>query len=104
MFERLGGPDARTVAETYFKDPNEERFQEFMAVCRSLWTSWDADAVVMDRARGLFADPAKVRRVEHRGRFFASRGPLTVVRSPQCGPVIVQAGVPPAYEVRGVAS
>jgi FMN-dependent oxidoreductase (nitrilotriacetate monooxygenase family) len=67
-----------------------------MEVCLKLWSSWEADAVVMDRERGVFADPDKVHRVEHRGRFFASRGPLTVVRSPQNGPAIIQAGVSPA--------
>jgi alkanesulfonate monooxygenase SsuD/methylene tetrahydromethanopterin reductase-like flavin-dependent oxidoreductase (luciferase family) len=33
-----------------------------------------------------------VRRLDHRGRFFKSRGPFTVPRSPQGHPVIVQAG------------
>jgi pimeloyl-ACP methyl ester carboxylesterase len=47
MFERLGGPDARRVAEEYFKDPNEERFEEFMAVCLPLYnpTPIDPDAI-----------------------------------------------------------
>ena len=40
----------------------------------------------------MFADPSKVRRIEHAGRFFKSRGPLNVVRSPQNGPAILQAG------------
>ncbi|MDO8434289.1 MAG: LLM class flavin-dependent oxidoreductase [Candidatus Binatus sp.] len=69
-----------------------ERAEEFMEVCIKLWNSWDKDAVVMDRERGVFADPAKVRRIEHEGRFFKSRGPLTVTRSPQNGPAIIQAG------------
>jgi alkanesulfonate monooxygenase SsuD/methylene tetrahydromethanopterin reductase-like flavin-dependent oxidoreductase (luciferase family) len=63
-----------------------------MEVCRKLWDSWDEDAVVMDRAAGVFADPAKVHRIDHAGRFFKSRGPLNVVRSPQHGPAILQAG------------
>jgi alkanesulfonate monooxygenase SsuD/methylene tetrahydromethanopterin reductase-like flavin-dependent oxidoreductase (luciferase family) len=46
----------------------------------------------MDRKAGVFADPAKVHRVEHAGRFFKSRGPLNVVRSPWDGPAILQAG------------
>jgi FMN-dependent oxidoreductase (nitrilotriacetate monooxygenase family) len=66
-----------------------------MEVCRKLWASWDRDAVVMDRAGAMFADAAKVRRVEHEGPFFKSRGPLNVVRSPQDGPVILQAGTSP---------
>ena len=36
--------------------------------------------------------PTKVHRIEHEGRFFKSRGPLNVVRSPQDGPAILQAG------------
>jgi alkanesulfonate monooxygenase SsuD/methylene tetrahydromethanopterin reductase-like flavin-dependent oxidoreductase (luciferase family) len=46
----------------------------------------------MDKASGRFADPAKVRRLDHRGRFFKSRGPFTVPRSQQGHPVIIQAG------------
>jgi FMN-dependent oxidoreductase (nitrilotriacetate monooxygenase family) len=76
-------------------DLRYDRAHEFMEVCLELWQSWDADAVVMDREGGIFADPARVHRVEHRGRFYASRGPLTVVRSPHGGPAIIQAGVSP---------
>ena len=63
-----------------------------MDVCRKLWASWDEDAVVMDRDAGIFADPDKVHRIDHEGRFFKSRGPLNVVRSPHEGPAILQAG------------
>jgi alkanesulfonate monooxygenase SsuD/methylene tetrahydromethanopterin reductase-like flavin-dependent oxidoreductase (luciferase family) len=49
----------------------------------------------MDRSTPTFADPAKVHRIEHEGRFFKSRGPLNVVRSPQGGPAILQAGTSP---------
>ena len=70
-----------------------ERAEEFIEVCRKLWESWDADAVVRDAATPMFTDPAKVHRIDHDGRFFKSRGPLNVVRSPQTGPAIFQAGV-----------
>ncbi len=73
-------------------DLRYERAEEFIEVCIKLWNSWEPDAVVMDRARGIFADPAKVHRIEHEGRFFKSRGPLNVVHSPQNGPAIIQAG------------
>ncbi len=76
-------------------DDRYDRAYEFVEVCRELWRSWDADAVVMDRGAGVFADPAKVRRIEHEGRFFRSRGPLNVTRSPQNGPAILQAGTSP---------
>ena len=78
--------------------PTDERYDrahEFIEVCRKLWDSWEPDAVVMDREAGVFADPAKVHRIEHEGRFFRSRGPLNVVRSPQNGPAILQAGTSP---------
>jgi FMN-dependent oxidoreductase (nitrilotriacetate monooxygenase family) len=76
-------------------DERYDRAHEFMEVCRKLWDSWDADAVVADRANAVFADATKVRRIEHAGRFFKSRGPLNVVRSPQNGPAILQAGTSP---------
>jgi len=69
-----------------------ERAHEFMEVCRKLWSSWELDAVVMDRRRPIFADARKVHRIEHVGRFLKSRGPFNVVRSPQNGPAILQAG------------
>ena len=69
--------------------------EEFMTVCRKLWDSWDADALVMDREQAIMADAAKVHRIEHEGRFFRSRGPLNVVPSPQNGPAILQAGTSP---------
>lgn len=76
-------------------DTRYEQAHEFMEVCRKLWESWDEDAVVMDKEGAVFADPDKVRRIEHSGEFFKSRGPLNVVRSPQDGPAILQAGTSP---------
>ena len=78
--------------------PVEERYDraaEFIEVCRKLWASWEPDAVVMDRGTGVFADPAKVHRIEHAGPFFTSRGPLNVAPSPYGGPAILQAGTSP---------
>ncbi|MBL6654083.1 MAG: NtaA/DmoA family FMN-dependent monooxygenase [Reyranella sp.] len=73
-------------------DERYARAHEYMEVCYKLWDSWDDDAIVMDRTTGMFADPSKVRRIDHQGRYFKSRGPLTVRRSPQGRPVIIQAG------------
>jgi alkanesulfonate monooxygenase SsuD/methylene tetrahydromethanopterin reductase-like flavin-dependent oxidoreductase (luciferase family) len=56
------------------------------------WDSWEEDAIVFDRESGVFADPAKVHRLDHKGKFFTSRGPFTVPRSPQGRPIIIQAG------------
>ena len=80
------------------REPTERRYErahEYYAVCRQLWDSWEPDALVMDRDAPLFADPAKVHRIDFEGEFFRSRGPLNVTPSPQNGPVILQAGTSP---------
>lgn len=69
-----------------------DRADEFMEVSFKLWDSWDEDALVLDRAAGIYADPTKVHYVNHRGAWFQSRGPLNIPRSPQGRPLIIQAG------------
>jgi len=78
--------------------PHDERYDiadEYLALCRALWNSWEPDALVMDRERGIFADPSKVHAVNHAGKYFRSKGPLNVVSSPQREPVIIMAGTSP---------
>ncbi len=73
-------------------DARYDRADEFMEVAFKLWSSWDPDALVLDRAAGVYADPSKVRRIDHVGAWFQSRGPLNIPSSPQGRPVIIQAG------------
>ena len=73
-------------------DQRYDRADEFMEIVHGLWDSWDDDAIVQDRTSGLFADPTKVHRLDYAGRWLRSRGPLTVPRSAQGHPVIIQAG------------
>lgn len=68
------------------------RASEFTDVVKALWDSWEDDAFIGDKATGRFIDPAKVHPIAHRGAFFAVQGPLTLPRSPQGRPVLVQAG------------
>jgi FMN-dependent oxidoreductase (nitrilotriacetate monooxygenase family) len=72
-----------------------DRMDEFMDVCRALWTSVAPDAFEWDRETGRVADPAKVRAIDHVGRFFKVKGPLSVPPSPQIVPVLIQAGGSP---------
>ena len=65
---------------------------EFMEVVLGHWDAWEDDAIVQDKATGLFAHPDKVHRLDHKGKYFKSRGPFTVPRSPQGHPVVIQAG------------
>jgi FMN-dependent oxidoreductase (nitrilotriacetate monooxygenase family) len=73
-------------------DARYDRADEFLAATMGLWDSWEDDALVLDRAAGVFADPAKVHELNHDGEWFRVRGPLTVPRSPQGRPVLLQAG------------
>jgi FMN-dependent oxidoreductase (nitrilotriacetate monooxygenase family) len=73
-------------------DERYDRAQEFIETVVALWESWDDDALVMDREAGIFADPDKVHEINHRGKWFNARGPLTVPRTPQGRPAILQAG------------
>jgi FMN-dependent oxidoreductase (nitrilotriacetate monooxygenase family) len=91
----------RTEAKVFGLDgqrPHEDRYaraDEFAGLCYRLWESWAPDAIVADRGSGIFADPAKVSRFQHDAEYFKSQGPLSVPRSPQGRPVIVQAGASP---------
>lgn len=68
------------------------RAQEFASVVLGLWDSWDDDAFLYDAQSGIFFDPAKLRILRHAGEHFSVQGPLSVPRSPQGSPVLVQAG------------
>lgn len=73
-------------------DERYDRAEEFIEVVSDLWDSWEDEALVLDRGAGIFADPEKVHELDHHGRYFDVQGPLTVPRSPQGRPVIIQAG------------
>ncbi|HYB42120.1 MAG TPA: LLM class flavin-dependent oxidoreductase [Candidatus Methylomirabilis sp.] len=73
-------------------DARYDRADEFMEAVLGHWDTWEDDAIALDRERGLFADPAKVHRLSHAGKFFRTRGPFTVPRTPQGHPVLIQAG------------
>ncbi len=73
-------------------DLRYDRADEFLEVVTGHWDSWEDGAIVLNKETGLFADPTKVHRLDHRGKFFNSRGPFTVPRSPQGHPVLIQAG------------
>jgi FMN-dependent oxidoreductase (nitrilotriacetate monooxygenase family) len=76
-------------------DSRYDQADEFLRVVYGLWNTWDADALVQDQLQGVFADPTKVHELDHQGQWFQARGPLTVPRSPQGYPVVIQAGQSP---------
>src|ERR1700735_3294427 len=73
-------------------DERYDRADEFLEAATGLWDTWEDDALVLDRVGGVFADPDKVHELNQVGQWFSVRGPLTVPRSPQGRPVLLQAG------------
>ena len=73
-------------------DSRYDRADEFMEVVKGHWDTWADDALIVDKETRRFADAKKVRRINHHGQHFRSRGPFTVPRTPQGHPVVIQAG------------
>jgi FMN-dependent oxidoreductase (nitrilotriacetate monooxygenase family) len=68
------------------------RAHEFVEVVTRAWDSWDDDAVVGDRERGIWADRSKLHAPRFHGKYYDAEGVLPFPRSPQGHPVLVQAG------------
>jgi len=75
---------------------HEERYDladEYLEVVYKLWEgSWEEDAVLRDTKRGVYADPAKVHQINHKGMHFDVVGPHLSEPSPQRTPLLFQAG------------
>jgi FMN-dependent oxidoreductase (nitrilotriacetate monooxygenase family) len=75
--------------------PHDERYDradEVLEACTALWKTWEPDAFILDKERGIFADPSKIHYANYEGKWVKSRGPLPTPPSPQGQPVIMQAG------------
>lgn len=70
---------------------------EYMEVVYKLWEgSWEDDAVLRDRERGIFTDPSKVHRVNHESANYRINNTIHLSEpSPQRTPVLYQAGTSP---------
>jgi FMN-dependent oxidoreductase (nitrilotriacetate monooxygenase family) len=68
------------------------RAGEYLDVVKALWDSIEEEAILLDRETGFFADPRRVHRINHEGKYLKVRGPLNVPRPLQGHPIIVQAG------------
>lgn len=67
--------------------------EDFLAATYKLWEgSWAQDAVKRDRTSGVFADPARVRPVQHDGPHYRVHGVHLSEPSPQRTPLLYQAG------------
>jgi alkanesulfonate monooxygenase SsuD/methylene tetrahydromethanopterin reductase-like flavin-dependent oxidoreductase (luciferase family) len=57
--------------------------RDSITVVRSLWDSWEYDAVIRDYASGRFLDRDKLHYVDFDGEAFTVKGPAIVPRPPQ---------------------
>ena len=74
-------------------DERYEWAEEYVDVLYKLWEgSWDEGALVQNRETGLHADPEKVHKINHVGKWYKVEGPHLVSPSPQRTPVLFQAG------------
>ena len=72
------------------------RADDFIEVVYKLWeASWEDDAIVHDKIRQQYSDPAKIHEINHVGPFYDVVGPHLSEPSPQRTPVLIQAGVSP---------
>jgi FMN-dependent oxidoreductase (nitrilotriacetate monooxygenase family) len=76
--------------------PHDERYaraEEFVELELQLWEGgWEDGAVLADRATKTWADPSKVHRIRHTGRYFNFDGYYQAIPSPQRTPTLFQAG------------
>ncbi|WP_433663542.1 LLM class flavin-dependent oxidoreductase [Nocardia sp. CA-128927] len=68
------------------------RAREFVDAVVALWDSWEDDAIQLDQAGGIYADPDKIHPIDFVGEHLRVRGPFNAPRTPQGYPVLVQAG------------
>ncbi|MFT4042873.1 MAG: NtaA/DmoA family FMN-dependent monooxygenase [Gordonia sp. (in: high G+C Gram-positive bacteria)] len=82
----LGHPGLPSHDERY------SRAEDYVSAAYKLWeASWDDDAVVADRASGIYTDPSKVHTVDHVGPYYTVPGPHLTQPSPQRTPFLFNA-------------
>ncbi|KAF1042395.1 LLM class flavin-dependent oxidoreductase [Xylophilus sp.] len=75
--------------------PHHERYvraDAFTRVVKKLWDSWEDGAFVGDKSTGIFIDTDRVHDIAHKDEFYSVQGSLSLPRSVQGYPVLLQAG------------
>ncbi|MFP6774442.1 MAG: NtaA/DmoA family FMN-dependent monooxygenase [Alphaproteobacteria bacterium] len=73
-------------------DQRYDRAEEYMAICYALWRGIPEDAILADKTRGIYADPAKIEKIDFDGEYLKCHATPSVLPSPQGRPVLFQAG------------
>jgi FMN-dependent oxidoreductase (nitrilotriacetate monooxygenase family) len=67
--------------------------KEFMEILLGLWDTYEDDAFIRDKERGVYLNPLKMHNINYRGKYFSVEGPLNLSRSVQGRPVLYTAGM-----------
>jgi long-chain alkane monooxygenase len=73
-------------------DSRYDQADEYMEIAYRLWDAFPREAVIQDKASGLYIDPAKIKRVRYAGKYHSCDALPNMVCSPQGRPLIFQAG------------
>ncbi len=74
-------------------DTRYDRADDYLDVLYKLWEgSWEEGAILADRSRRIYADPARVKAISHDGPYYRCEGYHLSEPSPQRTPVLFQAG------------
>lgn len=92
----IGGYRNHGVDEPPSSIERYRRAADFVTVVRRLWASYPAEALIIDRATGRFADGDLVREIDTTDTQFSVAGPNTVAADPSGEPPLFQAGGSPA--------
>lgn len=84
--ENFGLPEMPSSAARY------DRAEEFTEVVRRLWSSFPAEALLVDRAGGRYADTDLLLPIDHQGAQFAVKGPMNLPEYPGPRIPLMQAG------------
>ncbi|MFD2164024.1 NtaA/DmoA family FMN-dependent monooxygenase [Paradesertivirga mongoliensis] len=66
--------------------------KEFMEILIGLWDTYEDDAFIRNKERGVYLNPNKMHTLNYRGKYFSVAGPLNLSRSVQGRPVLYTAG------------
>jgi alkanesulfonate monooxygenase SsuD/methylene tetrahydromethanopterin reductase-like flavin-dependent oxidoreductase (luciferase family) len=84
-------PSRATIGEQPLSEEQlHQEIVDVVEIARSLWDSWEDDAVIKDEASGRYLDPLKVHPIAFKRHELSILGPLITPRPPQ-GQVVVLA-------------
>jgi FMN-dependent oxidoreductase (nitrilotriacetate monooxygenase family) len=69
-----------------------DKAEEFVSIVTQLWDSLPREALVADKASGIYIDKAKTRPIDYQGAYYRSAGLLSVPSYDGKRPVLLQAG------------